>query len=561
MNNQNDIRLSPTGNKLSFIPIGGVGDVTKNMYLYEYNNEILIVDCGLGFADETMIGVDLLLPDITYLKNSKKKIAGMVISHGHEDHIGALPFILPQLPSFPIFASPLTSAFANEKLKEFKVDNRVKTVNFDGGDVTIGSFKVSFIRITHSVPDSANLFIRTPVGNFYHASDYKIDFTPYDGKKVDFEKIAKLSAEGVVCLMSDSLNSEEEGHTPSEKKLSENIEREMRSSEGKFILTTYSSNISRLNQAIYASKQTGRKVCFLGRSLLSATDIAQTLGYLKIDKGMEIRPDQIKNFKDNQLTLLVAGSQGQENSALTRIANDEFREVKLKQGDVVVFSADPIPGNELSINRVIDTLAKKGVKVIYSEISKDFHVSGHGASLDIMLMMSLVKPRNVLPIGGTYRQMVAFKNLAKLQGFDDREILFAENGQEIVFDKDKALFGKKFPIKNVYVDEVSGEAVDQFVLRDRKKIVQDGVVIVMIEIDSSTGQPIEDPNIIARGFTFTDRELNKRLNNEIKQFLATKKGTVTDWIFIRKNIAKITERFMDRNIRKQPLIVPVVVEV
>jgi len=552
MNNQN---------KVSFIPIGGIGDVTKNMYLYEYNNEILIVDCGLGFADETMIGVDLLLPDISYLKNSGKKISGMILTHGHEDHIGALPFILPLLPSFPIFASPLTTAFANEKLKEFKVNNRVKSVNFDGGDVSLGSFKVSFIRVTHSVPDTSNLFIRTPAGNFYHASDYKIDFTPYDDKKVDFAKISRLCAEGVTCLMSDSLNSEEEGHTPSEKLLAQNIEREIRLCRGKFLLTTYSSNISRLNQAIYASKQTGRKICFLGRSLISASDIAQTLGYLKIDKGMEIRVDQIKNFKDNQLTLLVAGSQGQENSALTRIANDESREVKIKSGDVVVFSADPIPGNELSINRVIDTLAKKGVKVIYSEISKDFHVSGHGAALDIMLMMSLVKPKNVLPIGGTYRQMVAFKNLAKLQGFEEQEILFAENGQEIIFDQDKALFGRKIPIKNVYVDEVSGEAVDQFVLRDRQKIVQDGVVIVMIEIDSSTGQPIEDPNIIARGFTFSDKELNRRLNNEIKQFLLTRKGTVSDWMYIRKNIARITERFMDRSIRKQPLVVPVVVEV
>ncbi|OGH04583.1 MAG: hypothetical protein A2W22_04945 [Candidatus Levybacteria bacterium RBG_16_35_11] len=561
MNNQNDIRLSSTGNKVSFIPIGGVGDVTKNMYLYEYKDEILIVDCGLGFADETMIGVDLLLPDISYLKNSGKKISGMILSHGHEDHIGALPFILPQLPSFPIFASPLTAAFANEKLKEFEVNNRVKTVNFDGGDVNIGSFKVSFIRVTHSVPDSANLFIKTPVANFYHASDYKIDFTPYDEKKVDFEKIARLSAEGVTCLMSDSLNSEESGYTPSEKLLAQNIEREMRECKGKFILTTYSSNISRLNQAIYASKQTGRKVCFLGRSLVTAMEVAQSLSYLKIDKGMEIRIDQIKNFRDNQLTLFAAGSQGQENSALTRIANDEFREVKIKQGDVVVFSADPIPGNELSINQVIDTLAKNGAKVLYSEICEDFHVSGHGASLDIMLMMSLVKPKNVLPIGGTYRQMVAFKNLAKLQGFDERQILLAENGQKIVFENEKVLFGQKIPIKNVYVDEVSGEAVDQFVLRDRQKIVADGVVIVMLEIDSGTGQAIEDPNIIARGFTFTDRELIKRLNNEIKQFLAKRKGRVTDWIYIRKNVARIGEVFMNKNIRKQPLIIPVVVEV
>jgi len=553
--------MNNSNKKLSFIPIGGVGDVTKNMYLYQYGDEILIVDCGLGFADETMIGVDLLLPDISYLLNSGKKISGMVLSHGHEDHIGALPFVLPQLPSFPIYGSPLTAALANEKLKEFGVQNRVKPVTFDGGDVVLGSFKVSFIRVTHSVPDTSNLFIRTPAGNFYHASDYKIDFTPFDGKKVDFAKIARVAAEGVTCLMSDSLNSEEEGHTPSEQILAQNIEREMRSCKGKFILTTYSSNISRLNQAILAAQRTGRKVCFVGRSLIKAADIAQTLGYMKLDKGMEISVDQIRNFKDYQLALLAAGSQGQENSALTRIANNEFREIKIKPGDVVVFSADPIPGNEVSINRVIDVLAKNGAKVLYSEISKDFHVSGHGAALDIMLMMSLVKPLNVLPIGGTYKQMVAFKNLARLQGFADGQIIFAENGQEIIFDQGKAIFGAKTPIKNVYVDEVSGEELDQFVLRDRKKIAQDGVVIVMLEIDSETGQPIDYPNIIARGMSFTDKELNKRLINEIKQFLLKRKGRVTDWLYIRKNIAKITERFVDKNLRKQPLIVPVVVEV
>jgi len=349
-------------NKLSFIPIGGIGDVTKNMYLYQYQDEILIVDCGLGFVDETMLGVDLMMPDISYLLNSGKKIAGMILTHGHEDHIGALPFVLPQLPSFPIYATPLTAAFANEKLKELAVATRVKTVSFDGGDIMLGNFKVSFIRITHSIPDASNLFIRTPAGNFYHASDYKIDFTPFDGKKVDFAKISRLAAEGVTCLMSDSLNSEEEGHTPSEQTLAENIEREMRQTRGKFLLTTYSSNISRLNQAILASKKTGRKVCFIGRSLSNATEIAKNLGYMQIDKGMEIRTDQLKNYKDNQVTLLVAGSQGQENSALTRIANDEFREIRIKPGDVVVFSADPIPGNEVSINQVIDTLEKNGAK-------------------------------------------------------------------------------------------------------------------------------------------------------------------------------------------------------
>ena len=351
-------------NNVSFIPLGGVGDVTKNMYLYEYNSQILIVDCGLGFADQTMLGVDLLLPDINYLakriKSSNVKIIGMILTHGHEDHMGALPFVLPYLPNFPIFATPLTAALSNEKLKEFGVSRQVNTIAFGKNDVQLGAFKISFIRVTHSVPDSSNIFIRTPIGNFYHASDFKFDLTPYDGKKTDFAKIASVSKEGIMCLMSDCLGAEREGHTPSERTLSQSIEQEMETCEGKFILTTYSSNISRLNQAIHAAEKLHRKVCFVGRSITKVSKIAQKLGYIKLEKDMEVDVKDIKKFNDKEILLLVAGSQGQENSALSRIVNNEHREIKISPLDVIVFSADPIPGNELSINALIDSIAKKG---------------------------------------------------------------------------------------------------------------------------------------------------------------------------------------------------------
>ena len=547
---------------VKFVPIGGLGDVTRNMYLYETESEILIVDCGFGFADETMLGVDLMLPDVSYLLQTQKKIVGMVLSHGHEDHIGALPFVIPQLPSFPIFGSPLTAAFANEKFQEFKLPNRVKTVAFDGGDIALGSFKISFIRVTHSIPDASNLFIRTPVGNFLHASDFKFDLTPFDKKPTDIAKIVRCASEGVMCLMSDSLGSERAGFTPSEQALEENIELEMRRCEGKFILTTYSSNISRLNQAVIAAKRLGRKICFVGRSLLNAKDIAEKLGYMNFSKGFVVTVDQIRNYKDRDLCLIVAGSQGQENSSLSRVAHDEYREIKLNSKDVVVFSADPIPGNEISINSMIDAISRTGAKVVYSEISDRFHVSGHGASRELLLMMALTNPKNVLPIGGTYRQMVAYKNLAKQHGLQDQNIILSDDGLETIFSKDRWAFGKKIQLKNVYVDEISGNEVEQFVLRDRQKIAEQGVVIVMVEIDAQTGQIVDQPNIIARGFPTDEAKLlNKNLVAELRKNFQTKQGQVKDWLRFRKIVGDISERFIAKSFRKNPLILPIVVEV
>lgn len=548
--------------QLSFIPLGGVGDVTKNMYLYEYRDQVLIVDCGLGFADETMLGIDLLLPDISYLLKTKKRIVGMVLTHGHEDHIGALPFILPSLPSFPILGTSLTAAFANEKLIEFGEKPSVKIVKFGEKDIHLGDFIVSFIRVTHSIPDTAHIFIQTPVGNFYHASDFKFDLTPFDGNKTDFAKISDVAKTGVTCLMSDCLGAEREGHTASERTLSENITQEMRDCRGKFILTTYSSNISRLNQAIVAAKKLGRKVCFAGKSLIKSSKISQKLGYMKLEKGMEIGIEEIKNYEDKNLLLFVAGSQGQENSALSRVVNGEHREIKISADDTIVFSADPIPGNEVSINSLIDSISKKGIKVIYSKNNDDFHVSGHAAAEDLMLMMTLANSKNVLPIGGTFRQMASYRELAKKQGFQDSQIFLIEDGQEVIFSKDKGFLGKKIELGSVYVDEISEEVVEHFVIRDRQKISKEGVVVVMVEVDAQTGQIVGTPNIIARGLSKTDGlTISKQLSKELIRSLSLRKGRVTDWVYVRKRIGETSERNIFRKIHRRPLVLPVVIEV
>jgi ribonuclease J len=554
---------------LSFIPLGGPEEVTKNLYIYEYGNEILLVDCGIGFADETMLGVDLLLPDITYLLKTEKKIVGLLLSHGHEDHIGAVPFLLPQLHEkhgkFPVYASRLTAALTNEKLKEFRNDQLVQTVDIDGKNrVKVGTqFFATFIRITHSVPDSTNIFIETPIGNFYHGADYKIDLTPYDGKRSDFQAISKAGEKGVLCLLSDCLGVEHSGFSRTELSLGENIEQALEKCRGKFILTTYSSNVSRINQVIAAAEKHRRKVCFVGRSLIKVKDLAQKLELLHMQKGTEIQIDELKNYADTDIALLVAGSQGQENSALTRIADGEHKDVKLSPDDVVVFSSDPIPGNEISVYGLIDTIAKRGTKVFYSAGANNaYHVSGHGSSGDRMLIISLTKPKFHVPISGTYRHMLHYRELAEKMGYRKDEVFLVQNGQELLFTPSSMKRGRKIPMKNVYVDQVSGEELESFILRDREKLAKDGIVVIMAEISAEDGQLSDSFGIVTRGFSPKDSEfLETNLRKEINNKLSNKKERITNWVHMRRDIEKISSRYIDYKLRRQPLVMSVIIEV
>lgn len=552
--------------ELKLIPLGGVGTVTRNMYVYELDNEILLVDCGLGFADETMLGVDLLIPDIAYLQTTTKKIVGMLLTHGHEDHIGALPFILPQLPKFPVYGTPLTAGFANEKLKEFGQEGKVQKIPFEGNSnpVTLGKFSAQFIRVTHSVPDTAHIFIKTPAGNIYHGSDFKFDLTPADGHQVEFDKIAQAAKDGVVCLLSDCLGAERNGATATEKFIEKEIEQAMRECKGKFILTTYSSNIARLQQTIDAAKVLGKKVVFIGRSLIKAKDVAKEMGYLKIPKGMEISINQMKGFVDKDLVLFVAGSQGQENSAMTRIANGEHKEIELRANDSVMFSSDAIPGNEVAVNSLIDAIVGKGAKALYSDDTDSYHVSGHGSSYDLMLLMELIKPKYLLPIGGQMRHMVAYKERAETVGYDAKHVLLLEAGQELRFHNNSVTFGKKHDVKNVYVDEISGEEVESYVLRDRQRISKEGIVVVMAQIDSETGEVIEKPDILIRGFTIDkgqNQRLSEMMSKELKGATKNKKQRIIDWNFVRKTMGEATEKVFFKEFRRRPLVLPIVIEV
>ena len=556
---------------LKFLSLGGVEDVTRNMYVYEYKDQILIVDCGLGFPDETMLGVDLLLPDITYLHHAclpegkaTKKIVGMLLTHGHEDHIGGLPYLLPQLPSFPLYGSPLTAALANEKLTEFNTQAVVQAVPFTRGPMHIADFTITFIHVTHSIPDAAHLFIETPVGNFYHGADYKFDLTPADQKRMDFLKIAQAAQNGITALLSDCLGADRPGFTPSEEMLTQNFENTMRECQGKVFITTNSSNVSRLNQAIAAAEKLNRKVCFVGRSIIKAKQLAQKLGYLHIKRGTEIQVDALSQHKSNQVLLLVAGSQGQENSAMTRIAGGEFKDIRLQPNDMVIFSADPIPGNELAVSSLVDAIAKKGATVIYSDIaSGSFHVSGHGSSGDHMLLISLTQPKFLLPIGGTYRHMIAYRTLGEKMNYKRQQIFLIENGQEVVFTAQQAKIGKKIEVKKVYVDEVSGEELESYVIRDRERLAQEGVVILLVEINASNCQLARKPEVIMRGTSLSESKenLTKSLQKEIAKALSTQKGTVTNRVYVRRIVGDVAERSIFKQFHSQPLVLPVVIEV
>ncbi len=553
---------------LRIIPVGGSGNVTKNMFAYELRydgkiKEILIVDCGIGFPDADMYGVDVVIPDVRYLEDKKQYIKGLVFTHGHDDHIGAIPYIYPKLGNIPMWGTPLTAAFANLKLKETNIQTRVTPVEFTT-QLTIGSFKVSFVRMTHSVPDTANLIIETPVGIFYHGSDFKFDFDPLDGKKSEIEKINAVGNRGVMCLLTDSLGSERPGFTPSEQKIRDAIERELAMCPGKFLFTTQSSNISRIQLAIDIAIAAGRKIAFFGRSIDKNVEEAFALGYMKFPRDMVVRDRDLKKMPASKMFLIVAGAQGQPESALTRMANDNHTFVTISDGDTVMFSADPIPGNEGSVNTIIDQIYRTGARVSYTSISEDLHVSGHGSQGDHMLMLTALGPQYILPIGGTYRHMMNYRIIATECGYRKNQILLPEEGDILEFSK----FGppkvvQHIALENVMVDGLGIGDVGNIVLRDRQTIANEGIVVVVVPVEKSSGRVTSEPDIISRGFVYIKEsgELLNRAKRLVNESLRVKHGRAMDWHYMRELIEDNLQKFLKKETGRQPLIVPVILEV
>src|SRR3989344_4770629 len=550
------------GQSLKLIPLGGGGDVTKNMYIYEYGNDIIIVDCGVGFPDDAMPGVDLVIPDISYLRDKKEKIRGILITHGHEDHIGGLPYLWPEL-QVPIYTQKLTAGFIRAKFTEHNLPkekiNELKITD----TLELGVFKISFYQVSHSIPDSTGIVIRTPVGTIIHQADFKIDWTPVSGQVTDVGAVASLGEEGVLLMMLDCLRVEKPGFNKSEKSIESSFEKAGLETPGKLLITMTSSNVSRMQQAINVAEKAGRKVAIVGRSFENNFQVARDLGYLDVPPGIIIASDAMSSFAPNKLLILIAGSQGQPESALSRAANEQHKQIKLKEGDSVLFSADPIPSTESAQNALIDSITSLGVNVYYSAITSDLHVSGHAALEELRLMVNLIKPQFLIPIGGTFRHMKAFSQMAQGMSYDKNKILLLKEGENVEINRDVARVTGKIEVQNVYVDGLGIGDIGHVVLRDRQVMSKEGVVVVVVPIDQHTGSLVGEVDIISRGFVFEEfaADLLDEAKLEIKNTLVEHSKKATDWRFIRKMIEDSLGKFFYTMTERRPLILPIVIEV
>lgn len=552
--------------KLRFVPLGGVIGVTKNMYVYElYENDelkdILIVDCGIGFPQDKALGVDFVIPDISYLMDKKDKIRAILLTHGHEDHISALPYHYHDLGRPPMLTHKLTSFFIKNKFKEFSDVVEPELIDFDK-EYEFGGFKCEFINMTHSIPDIVHIVIKTPVGAIYHGADYKLDLTPPYGDPPDFYKITKAGHEGVLCLLSDCLGSQREGLTLSENVVGQTFEDEMRKTRGKFIMSTFSSNISRIRQCVESAIKFNRKIAFLGRSMKENTLIAQQIGYLPIPEGFIIKEEQVMKAPPNKICMIVAGSQGQYNSALAKLANNQHRLIKIKPGDKVVFSSDPIPGNEAGVYDVIEDLVLLGAQVAYSDIQDELHASGHGNQEDMKFLMRFVNPKYFIPIGGTVRHQRGYQQLAGDLGYKKESVFLLDEGETVIFEKKNARLGSKVETKTVYVDAYGVGDVGNAVLRDRKSLSEEGIVVVVVSVDRD-GRQVFPPRIISRGFVFEkkEEELFKKAQNVIVSALAKNAEKLLHPDHVKRAVGERLEQFFFEERGRRPLVIVDVVQV
>lgn len=546
--------------KLKIISLGGV-EVTRNMYVYETETDIILVDCGIGFPDEEMPGIDVVIPDITYLRDKKQKIRALFLTHGHEDHRGSLPYILPELPKIPVYGTKLTLGLAKIKTDEtgMKVDYRevdYKTT------ITAGAFRVDFVHVNHSVPDSANLIIHSPAGVIYHGPDFKFDWTPVDGSPTDVQKIAKAGSEGILLMLSDCVRVEKPGYTPSEQKVEETFNQQIQKCNGKFIVTTTSSSISRIQQAVNVAARYNRKIVFAGRSIEQNAEVATRLGFLNLPAGLMIKSENVARYPAKEIMVLATGALGQDNSALVRMATGEHK-IHIVEGDFVTFSQDPIPGSENSVNGLINSLIKIGAEVFYLAILDDLHVSGHESADGLKLMLNLVKPKYVWPIGGELRQIKFYQKMVKNMGFKDEQILAPKEGQIVEIQNGKVAINGKTEVKNILVDGLGIGDVGNVVLRDRLTMSADGIVMVIVPMEKATGEVVGNVDIVSRGFVYMKEsdELIGEAKQVIRAALSDHTGQVSDFRFLRRHISDNLEKFLFTATHRRPLILPVIVEV
>ena len=550
--------------KLRIIPLGGLGEIGKNMTVIEFGNDLLLIDCGMGFPDEDMYGIDVVLPDITYLRNNASRIRGLIITHGHEDHIGAVPYVLKEL-DVPIYTTPLTAALIELKLEDHDLLYNTQIFTKKAGSVfRIGCFSIEFIRVNHSIPDAVALAIKTPVGTIVHTGDFKIDLTPISGGMIDLVRFGELGNEGVLALMSDSTNVETPGHSASERKVGESFDKLFQNCDKRIIITTFASNVHRLQQIINVAAKYHRKVAVTGRSMENVLRTAMVLGYMEVPEGVLMDLEQIKSQPKNRTVIISTGSQGEAMSALYRMAFAEHKQIQIDSGDRVIISASAIPGNENTISRVIDELFHKGAEVIYDRHT-DLHVSGHACQEEQKMILALVKPKYFIPVHGEHRMLVKHAELGRMMGVASKNVIIAENGKVIEFTKKGVLCEDSVPAGAVLVDGSGGIGeVGSVVMRDRHRLAEDGMIVIVMTYSSYDHKLLAVPEILTRGFIYVkdSEDVIEEMSRVVMETVENcDSQEITEWNSIKTKVKSNLSGFLYKTTRRSPMILPVITEI
>jgi len=549
-------------NTLSVIPLGGVEEIGLNMTVFEYNQDIIVIDAGLMFPDEDVLGVDFVIPDFSYLINNREKIRAVILTHGHEDHTGALPFLLKEIV-VPVYGTPLTLGLVKEKLREHNLEDRELISVMPRDIVAIGVFSVEFVRVTHSIVDGVGLGITTPVGLVVHTGDFKLDPTPVDGQLMDFRRFAEYGERGTLLLLSDSTNAEKGGFTYSEKEVRRAFEDIFSNTQGRIVIATFASNIHRIQQAIDVAFKYGRKVILCGKSIVSNAQIALSLGYLRIPQETWLKLEDLTKLQDHEVVIITTGSQGEPMSVLSRIATDEHKHIKIKDGDTVILSAKMIPGNERPIGKIINHLFRRGANVIYEKVS-EVHVSGHASKEELKLMLNLIKPKYFMPVHGEYRHLIYHSMLAKKTDIPKENIFIMNNGDILEITDKEARKNGNVNSGRIFIDGRGGGDVEEMVLRDRLRLAHDGIVLILLAIAKPSGTIISGPEIISRGFVFEDA--SQEIINNVKDLIAnTIKGlereVISDSSLLKAKLRSTLKKYLRDTMDRRPMIMPIIIEV
>ena len=553
--------MAKAAKKLKIIPLGGVGEIGKNMTVIEYGSDIIIVDCGMSFPDEEMPGIDVVIPDMTYIEKNAANVRGILITHGHEDHIGAVPYALQKL-NVPVYATKLTIALIEQKLTEIKVDHADLNCVSPGDTIRLGCFSVEFIKTSHSIAGACALAINTPIGTLIHTGDFKVDYTPIDGEPIDIARLAYYGSRGVLALMSDSTNVENEGHTPSERGIGKTFEHCFDKAKGRVIVATFASNIYRIQQIADVAISFGRVVCFQGRSMVKIAEIAKELGYLQLPDESVVEVGQLKKYRDDQICVITTGSQGEPMSGLFRMANSSHK-VNVGKGDMVIISASSIPGNEKSVGRVINQLYQHGAKVIYERMA-DVHVSGHACKEELKLMLTLTKPKFFIPVHGEARHLYQHKELAEELGIPEEDIFVTEIGDVVELTRNKGRIAGSVTAGSVMVDGSGVGDIGNVVLRDRKLLSEDGIFTVVITLNKQTGALLAQPEILSRGFVYekNSEELLKETRELVKAKAAQfEKNHRSNWSSIKNDIRNSIKNYLYERTKRRPMVMPIIIEI